>query len=98
MAPTYPDLPDHFEPAGDGRWILRPGYVVLYRPDHPLANPRGTVLEHRMVLHDAGIEVPDGYDVHHDNGDHADNRLENLVLMPRAAHQALHGRQRRTRT
>lgn len=87
-------LPDHFTPAGVGRWIMS-GYVVLYRPDHPLANDRGTVLEHRMVLHDAGIEIPPDYDVHHRNGDRSDNRLDNLELLPREAHQELHARQRR---
>jgi hypothetical protein len=94
MATTYPDLPEHFAPAGDGRWIMS-GYVVLYRPEHALANERGTVLEHRMVLHDAGIAIRPGYDVHHRNGDKTDNGLDNLELLPRAEHQALHGLRRR---
>jgi len=92
---TYPDLPEHFRPAGDGRWILTNGYVVLWRPDHPLANERGTVLEHRMILHDSGIEVRGGWDVHHRNGDRSDNRLDNLELLPRAEHQAMHAELRR---
>jgi hypothetical protein len=71
------------------------GYVVLFRPGHPLANERGTVLEHRMILHDAGIPIRPGYDVHHRNGDKTDNGLDNLELLPRAEHQALHGLRRR---
>ena len=95
MGTTYPELPPHFHPAGAGRWLLGGAYVVLYRPEHPLANERGTVLEHRMVLHDAGIKIPPGIDVHHRNGDRADNRLENLQLLPRTEHQMLHGERRR---
>lgn len=56
MGTTYPELPEHFKPAGEGRWIMS-GYVVLFCPDHPLANERGMVLEHRMILHDAGISI-----------------------------------------
>jgi hypothetical protein len=68
-----------------GRYILDGGYVVLVRPDHPLAGPKGTVFEHRMVLYDAGID-PTGYDVHHVNGDRSDNRIENLELVERFEH------------
>ena len=67
-----------------GRYILDGGYVVLVRPDHPLAGPKKTVFEHRMVLYDAGID-PTGYDVHHVNGDRSDNRIENLELIARDA-------------
>ena len=96
MDTTYPELPEHFIPAGEGRWLLTNGYVVLYRPDHPLANEKyGTVLEHRMVLHDAGRVVPSDYDVHHRNGDRTDNRPANLELLPRTEHTELHARQRR---
>jgi HNH endonuclease len=66
-----------------GRYILDGGYVVLVRPDHPLADPKGTVFEHRLVLYNAGID-PTGYDVRHLNGDRGDNRIENLQLVERS--------------
>jgi HNH endonuclease len=93
------DLLSSFDPNTDikpteeaDRLILDGGYVVLVRPDHPLAGPKGTVLEHRMVLYDAGID-PTGFDVHHLNGDRGDNRLENLELVDRGAHGRLHAKQ-----
>jgi HNH endonuclease len=70
-----------------GRYILDGGYVVLVRPDHPLAGPKGTVFEHRMVLYNAGID-PTGYDVRHLNGDRGDNRIENLQLVERSGSAA----------
>jgi hypothetical protein len=77
-----------------GRWLLNGGHVVLLRPDHPLANARGMVLEHRMVLYDAGID-PTGHDVHHKNGDKSDNRVENLELVDHAEHARRHITERR---
>lgn len=37
---------------GAARSVTAQGYVVLARPSHPLASPKGKVLEHRMVLFD----------------------------------------------
>jgi len=51
---------------------------------------KGYALEHRMVLHDAGIEIPDGMHVHHINGDKLDNQLENLEVLTPAEHRARH--------
>jgi hypothetical protein len=36
------------------------------------------------------IDVPDGYDVHHLNHDHSDNRRSNLLAMSHADHTAYH--------
>lgn len=59
---------------------------------HPIAASDGNVLEHRLVLFNAGVEVPPGHHVHHKNGDKLDNRLENLEVMTESEHHRLHVR------
>jgi hypothetical protein len=59
-------------------------------PGHPLASKDGYALEHRYVLHEAGIEVPAGKHVHHINGNVADNRIENLEVKTPKAHVREH--------
>lgn len=77
------------------------GYVLIRVPEgHPCANGAGGrwALEHRFVLHEAGIEIPDGHHVHHRNGVKDDNRRENLEVIAAAEHgsrEALNVRPRR---
>lgn len=47
----------HGDPLGGrvqraGRTPDANGYIVIHRPEHPLASPQGKVLEHRVVLYD----------------------------------------------
>lgn len=73
---------------------MQNGYVRVWRgPHHPLAGKDGNVLAHRLVLHDAGIAIPDGWNVHHKNGNKQDNRLENLEVLPKSEHHRLHIRE-----
>jgi hypothetical protein len=88
-------------PAFDGRKHPRPGrqvervyfsgYVMLRRPEHPHADKRGRVMEHRLVMEQMIGRVLEREEiVHHMNHVRDDNRPENLMLM---ADQATHGRE-----
>lgn len=71
-------------------WIVRDGYRYIWEPDHPLAGTTGYVAEHRKVVHDSGTEIPDGWHVHHINGDKLDNARENLEPVEPSEHHRHH--------
>lgn len=66
-------------------------YTFVIAPDHPMADKRGRVLEHRykMAMF-IGRSLTVKEVVHHKNGDTKDNRIENLELMARGAHTEKH--------
>lgn len=72
--------------AQDGRskeWHIRKGgYVIRFDRDDPHAHPvSGIVLQHRQVMGEhIGRPLRKDENVHHKNGNRADNRLENLEL------------------
>lgn len=78
----------HTDPAisqvpnrGTRRHVTADGYVLVLRPDSPMAKRNGYVAEHRLVMSEAlGRMLTANENVHHINGDRADNRLENLEL------------------
>lgn len=45
---------------------------------------------HREVWEYHNGEIPEGYDVHHIDGDRNDNNIDNLQLMLRSEHHSLH--------
>ena len=63
-----------------GRHQRKDGYVEIY-----VASGK-RVAEHRLIWEDAHGPLPQGYVIHHFNGVKNDNRLENLVAMPRWEH------------
>lgn len=80
-------------PAWRGGRTMMDGYVRLHRADHPHAH-NGYVFEHVLVAEASlGHLLPRGAEPHHCNGDHADNRPENLVLCENHSyHMILHRR------
>lgn len=72
------------------------GYLLRWAPNHPLSRASGYVPEHRYVIYEAGVSIPDGYHVHHINHDRADNRLENLAVMSPSEHSSHHNARRRS--
>lgn len=82
-------LPDAEVFKFDGQPRLRAdGYVVLY-----LAGI-GDVLVHRLMWELERGSIPDGYDIHHINGDRADNRMANFELRSHSEHAVHHGERR----
>lgn len=37
-----------------------------------------------------GIKIPSGFDIHHLNLSHSDNRIENLLMLPYSVHMKYH--------
>lgn len=90
----FSKLKKHGTPTGgyiqDGRskdWHVRKGgYVIKFDRESPHGNPiTGIVMQHREVMGEAiGRPLDRTENVHHKNGDRADNRLENLELWVRS--------------
>lgn len=70
--------------VGRDRKVMANGYVRVKRPGHfskPASNSGNWYDEHRYMMEcHLGRPLRDGENVHHINGDKADNRLENLEL------------------
>jgi len=64
------------------------GYIQLCGfAGHPMANKKGVILEHRLVMSKhLGRNLTSKDVIHHINGDRQDNRIENLELTTRKEH------------
>ena len=69
------------------------GYWMIWKPEHPLAHKNGYIPEHRLVIMEhLGRLLKKNEVVHHKNHNKTDNRIENLIVMPRKVHQSLHNK------
>jgi hypothetical protein len=63
--------------------------------NHSLADPNGYAYEHLIVWISAGNALPkSGELIHHKDENKEDNRIENLELKTKAAHNSLHNAKR----
>ena len=68
---------------------------MVLAKDHPDADAKGYVWEHRLVMERVlGRQLLPWEVVHHINEDKGDNRPENLEVMTKGEHNALHAPQR----
>lgn len=89
------------------RRISNYGYVLVHMKDHPFCDCQGMVKEHRLVIEenadlfdDKFFTVINGkkylkkeYEVHHINEIKTDNRIENLAVVTKSEHRAIHNEQ-----
>lgn len=92
---TKEQHPRYKERVSDGK-----GYWMVLKPDW-YTGRKGCqhVFEHSVVMCKAlGLtEIPEGYVVHHIDGDRHNNDIDNLALMTNSAHSKLHQQLRKCR-
>lgn len=76
------------------------GYNLVYKPEHPSSmkskNWNGYVYEHLYVYEKAhNIIVPNGYCIHHIDGNKDNNIISNLVMLSLADHVKIHSHMNR---
>lgn len=78
-------------PCGDGH-VTQDGYhrITVYNPD---ADETRTIYMHEYVWVQHNGPIPEGWVIHHINRDRDDNRIENLIAMPRDEHMQMHMRE-----
>ena len=71
-----------------GRCKTSSGHIsIVYSRDHPRAKKYGRILEHIIVWEKANDKLlPGGWIIHHLNGIPDDNRVSNLVALPKKKH------------
>jgi hypothetical protein len=74
----------------------RPSASRYYRPSAALIR-RGVGPLHREVWKHHHGPIPEGHHIHHRDGDHLNNAVENLECLPASEHFAHHGRSERAR-
>ena len=75
------------------------GRTLVYKPDHPYPSNYGThVYRYRLVVEESiGRYLLPSEIVHHKNGDHTDDRIENLQVVSQSEHAKIHMAERLSR-
>ncbi len=72
------------------------GYLMIYLPEHHRADSQGYTKQHTVVREESrGRLLPDGWAIHHKNGDISDNRCDNLRAFSTSDHSTFHNFARR---
>ena len=66
-------------------------YVYITKPNHPNAKADGRIKRSRFTMSEhLGRPLQDDEQVHHINGKKSDDRLENLIIITKQQHHAVH--------
>jgi uncharacterized protein (DUF1330 family) len=77
-------------PMWNGGVCYKDGYRMIKKREHPNANARGYVYEHRLVMEQKlGRYLRKDEIVHHLDGNKMNNNIDNLVLMSQSDHLKL---------
>ena len=81
-------------PHWQGGRRKRKDYIAIYMPDHPLADEKGYVREHRYVMEQhIGRYLNSSEVIHHIDNNPINNDIANLRLMSRSEHRKLHDKE-----
>lgn len=83
--------------------------TYVYKPNHPFANKDGRVLRHHLIVEQNSdrfdkkffIEIDNNlylnkyYSVHHKDNNHGNDSIENLEILTRSQHTAIHNKNRK---
>lgn len=87
---AYKDLHGSDNKNWKGGKYQHQGYILVYKPNHHLADKRGYVKDHRLIWEQYNnCRLPDYWHVHHKNHKRDDNKPGNLLGLSKSNHSTL---------
>ena len=81
-------------PMWKGGRMTKNGYILIKNLEHPNADARGYIREHRFVMEQSIGRILKRHEhVHHKDGDKLNNKIFNLELVDPAEHMRKHRKQ-----